>query len=195
MLLKWRRAQSESSRKQCVFLCFLLLITICKLHFGSSNPIQYSRQCLIHIGTTLHQLGLGVYQHARTPAEITRAPGSPWIIIPGRRRRKHRRERKQKRGCRAGVPVRLRKNSHRPPLPCLFVTNARSLNNKMDELRLCLSTRLPVPDSCVMLITETWLHPGVPDAAIELAGYANHRSDRNKDSGETRGGWTVCLHQ
>ena len=35
---------------------------------------------------------------------------------------------------------------------------------------------------CVMIITETWLHPLIPDAAVRLADRSIHRQDRNMDS-------------
>lgn len=40
----------------------------------------------------------------------------------------------------------------------LFVANARSLGNKMDETATW--------DACMTAITETWLHPGDPDNVI-----------------------------
>ena len=63
------------------------------------------------------------------PDNITRTPGSPWIIIPASRNRRRRRERKQKRGCRGGVLVRLRKQPHKPNI---FLSNLRSLAKKLD---------------------------------------------------------------
>lgn len=38
----------------------------------------------------------------------------------------------------------------------------------MDEIQLRIMSRHM--ESCVMIITETWLDNNVPDAAIELAG-------------------------
>uniref|UniRef100_A0A669BZP0 Reverse transcriptase domain-containing protein n=1 Tax=Oreochromis niloticus TaxID=8128 RepID=A0A669BZP0_ORENI len=56
----------------------------------------------------------------------------------------------------------------------------------MDELRLRITSRCL--DYCVMIITETWLDSFTPDTAIELAGHATFRADRNKESGKKRGG-------
>ncbi len=44
-----------------------------------------------------------------------------------------------------------------------------------------------------MIVSETWLHPRIPDAAVQLAGHTLHRWDRNNDSGKSRGGG-VCIY-
>ena len=92
------------------------------------------------------------------PPDIARPPCSAWTAVgPGRRRRR-RRERKQKRGCRAGLLVRLRKQPVRPALPSIFWRNARSMVNKTDELELLMAENRHSRDCCVTIITETWLH-------------------------------------
>ena len=98
------------------------------------------------------------------PTDIARTPGFPWITLPSGRRR--RRDRKQKQGGRAGTLARLCKLPFRPLLPSIFLSNARSLANKLDELKLQIATNKIVGD------TETWLHPLIPDMAIELVGRA-----------------------
>ena len=45
---------------------------------------------------------------------------------------------RRRRGKRAGALVRLRQHGHRTPLPGLFLSNVRSLCNKMDELQLLM---------------------------------------------------------
>ncbi|KAI4883248.1 hypothetical protein NFI96_022287, partial [Prochilodus magdalenae] len=74
-----------------------------------------------------------------------------------------------------------------------------SLVNKMDEIRLRITSNNM--NSCVVIITETWLNRSVPDAAIELAGHSIYRADRTEASGKSRGGvkpsatpWTVRPH-
>ena len=42
-------------------------------------------------------------------------------------------------------------------------------------------------------MTETWLNPNIPDAAIELAGRTVYRADRTADSGKDKGGG-VCIY-
>ncbi|KAI3370506.1 hypothetical protein L3Q82_025266 [Scortum barcoo] len=93
---------------------------------------------------------------------------------------------KQKRGKRGGLRARLQANPYRPALPSLFLTNARSLVNKMDEMKLrIVSAKI---DSCVAIVTETWLDNNIPDAAVELAGRSLLRADRTAASEKHRGG-------
>ena len=57
---------------------------------------------------------------------------SPWLpvaVLPERRKNK------TKRGCGAGLLVRLRKQENRPPLPSILLANVQSIENKLDELR------------------------------------------------------------
>ncbi|CAJ1076957.1 uncharacterized protein LOC125983400 [Xyrichtys novacula] len=63
----------------------------------------------------------------------------------------------------------------------------------MDELRLQVATNNAVKDSCILLFTETWLHPLIPDSAAELTGYTMQRQDRTQSSGKTRGGG-LCMY-
>ncbi|KAK3534494.1 hypothetical protein QTP86_016310, partial [Hemibagrus guttatus] len=69
----------------------------------------------------------------------------------------------------------------------------RSLTNMMDDLRLQTVTNNITKDSCILLITETWLHSSIPDTAIELTGYTAQRHDRTSDSGKSRGGG-LCMY-
>uniref|UniRef100_A0A3B5QBX0 Reverse transcriptase domain-containing protein n=1 Tax=Xiphophorus maculatus TaxID=8083 RepID=A0A3B5QBX0_XIPMA len=142
----------------------------------------YSRLELWDIGT---QFGL----HTPTkldfiPPELLRTPGT--MIIPPLLPRRRRRQRKQKRGKRAGVRARLQASPHKPALPSLFLANARSLVNKIDEMRLRITSRRM--DSCVTVVTETWLDDNIPDAAVEITGRALFRADRTAASGKGRGG-------
>lgn len=130
------------------------------------------------------------------PYEIARSPGSPWIVIGlGRRRRRHC-ERKKKRGCKAGLLTRLRKNPLKSPLPSLYLTNTRSMLHKMDNLKLQLAGNSYVCDCCVFTITETLLHTQIPDATVLQPGRILHRWDRNSDSEKnTRGGLCIYVHK
>ena len=72
--------------------------------------------------------------------------------------------------------------------------NVRSLVNKMDEMELQIVTNSIIRDSCILLITEIWLHSLIPDSAMELAGFTAQCYDRPKDSGKNRGGGLcVCI--
>ncbi len=92
----------------------------------------------------------------------------------------------------AGLPG-LRKQPYKPPLPSMFLTNARSMAHKMDELKLYIAGNHHIRDCCIMVVSETWLHPRIPDAAVQLADHTLHRWDRNNDSGKSRGGG-VCIY-
>ncbi len=63
----------------------------------------------------------------------------------------------------------------------------------MDELELRSATHPFVHDCCAMIVTESWLHPAIPDAVLQLAGRTFYRLDRNKDSGKSKGGG-LCIY-
>lgn len=52
----------------------------------------------------------------------------------------------------------------------------------MDELELQIAANRYVQNCCMMILTETWLHPLNPDTAVQLAGCTIHHQDRSKDS-------------
>lgn len=149
--------------------------------YDAHANIRYNRQELLDIGFQHKLPVLREFQRDHNiPDKVARSPGSPWIVVgPGRRRRR-RRERKQKRGCRSGLLLRLRNQPHKPPLPSMYLTNARSIEHK----RTIWNYNSPeTPTFVTVVITETWLHP-----QITLL-----RSDRNKDSGKSRGRG-LCLY-
>lgn len=164
--------------------CFLVCLAgITWQMYGKLCQAQcvYSRTNLISIGLRSNVPVTDYFQQAHNiPLEISRASGSPWIVTGScRQRRRRRRNRKQKRGCRAGLLLRLKKHPHKPPLPSVFLTNVRSIVHKMDDLELRIATNNFARDCCVMILSETWLHPAIPDNAVQLAGRIIHRLDRN----------------
>lgn len=61
-----------------------------------------------------------------------------------------------RKGSRSEVAeLELQRQPHKPALPGLFISNARSLFNKMDELRLQVVIDCTIRDSCVLMITES----------------------------------------
>lgn len=50
----------------------------------------------------------------------------------------------------------------------IIMANARSLDNKMDHIRLLRSANRTVSDCCVLVFTETWLNDNIPDSAVHL---------------------------
>ena len=76
------------------------------------------------------------------------------------------------------------RSGRRPPLPSLLLSNARSLNNKLDEASLLLN-RLR-PDLAVF--TESWLDSTSSNDAVRMDGFLPVRRDRMG----TRGGGIIC---
>ena len=111
------------------------------------------------------------------------------------RERRRRCDRKQKRGCRVGLAAKLKAKRFRSSLPSILLANVRSLKNKLDYLKLDLSTKRENRDCYVLIFTETWLNSSVPDFANSLEGLTKLRADRSCAlTGESRGGG-VCLHE
>ncbi len=69
-------------------------------------------------------------------------------------------------------------NPHKPAIPSIVLENVRSLDNKLDHIRLLRSTQRTVRDCCVFVFTETWLNNSVPDCAIQLEQLTCYRADR-----------------
>lgn len=112
------------------------------------------------------------------PPEIARTSGALWIVIGSAKKRRRRKERKQKRRCRSGLLARLKRQPFKPSLPSIFLTNARSVVKKIEELNLLLAAQPIARDCCVLVVTEIWLRKGIPDTSVWLAGHTMHRSDR-----------------
>ncbi|KAI3366213.1 hypothetical protein L3Q82_010034, partial [Scortum barcoo] len=118
------------------------------------------------------------------PSEIQRTTEAFTIRSPllPRRQKRHR---KQKWGRRGGLHARLQANPYKPALPSLFLINTSSLVNKMDEIKLkIVSAKI---DSCVAIVTETWLDNNIPDPAVELggalfSGWTGLQSQRNTEA-------------
>ncbi len=51
-----------------------------------------------------------------------------------------------------------------------------------------ITVQKSVWDCSVMIISETWLHLGIPDKATVLAGRTAHHANRNSNSSKSRGG-------
>lgn len=88
---------------------------------------------------------------------------------------------------------RLWRQPFKPSLPSLFLTNARSLTNKMHELKLQILANETVKYCCILLIYGELAKSFNPYLAIELAGYAAQRHDRTTNSGKSKGGG-LCMY-
>ncbi|KAL7868747.1 hypothetical protein SRHO_G00101310 [Serrasalmus rhombeus] len=181
------REQHEAQRlsRICFLTVFYLLLTGLFIS-NCSALLFYSRQELLDINT---QTSDSFIADLRLIPEISRTPEAAYSSRPGGSARRRCRECKQRRGRRGGLRAKLKLIPHRLPLPSIFLADVRSLANKMDEIRLCITNDRRIMDSKVMIFTETWPNNGCPDNAIELAGRHIHRADRiAEDSGKTRGG-------
>ncbi|XP_062914409.1 periphilin-1 isoform X1 [Mobula hypostoma] len=123
------------------------------------------------------------FSRMRSPSEELRSPGSlhdpdphtaasPVAGTQGRRHRK-RCERKQKRGKRAGVRLKLKIAARGLAVPSVPLSNEHSLENKQQL------TQSETMNCSTHSRTETCLQNNIPDTAIQLEGLANFRADRN----------------
>lgn len=78
--------------------------------------------------------------------------------------------------------MRLWKQPHKPLLPSVCLTNTTSLAYELDEPQTAINKT--VRGSCILLITETWLHSLIL-MAVKLAGCTVHRT---RDSRKSEGG-------
>ena len=100
----------------------------------------------------------------------------------------------RRRGRQAGALVHLRQRRLRTPLPGIFLSNMRSLLNKLEELQLLLGKNRYFPSSPVLCFMETWLSGLIPDSALHLAGFQLCRAKRDTElSGKTKGGG-ICFY-
>ena len=183
-----------------VFSCFLSCESQCFCTLSSRLPVckrKYSREFLLDVGRTAFlQLNSAQAEQLRD-LDLLRRPSpssTPTTASRPQRRRHKRRERKQKRGKRGGIRARLTANPHKPSIPTVVLANVRSLDNKLDYIRLLRSTQRTVRDCCVFVFTETWLSDSVPDCAIQLDQLTCYRADRARVAGgKTRGGG-LCVY-
>lgn len=77
--------------------------------------------------------------------------------------------RKQKRGNQGGAKAKLKANPYRAPLPSILLANVHSPENKLDYLRLELTTKKEIGDCCVLFFTDA------PDS-IDMEGLTVFRS-------------------
>lgn len=155
---------------------FYFIVCLC-IHCTHASALhRYTHQELLDIGYR-HKVTVSTdfHNNHNMPDEPARLPDSPWIVVGSGKRCRRRRERNQKPGRRSGLLLRLKSNPHKPPLPSQYLTNARSIPNRTDDLDLQLTGNRSVRDCCVLIITETWFHPKIPDASMQLTGRSLHR--------------------
>ncbi|GAA6066611.1 uncharacterized protein LOC113651616 isoform X1 [Tachysurus ichikawai] len=136
----------------------------------------YDRHTLLNIGSYIAKCKLD-FEFLNAGALFTNTASEPFVWAAQTRQRKRRR----KRGKRAGILVRLKRRPLRPPIPTILLAKVQSLDNKLCELRACISYQRDTRDCCIICLTETWMSAEIPDSAIELTGFSVHRSDRTKE--------------
>ncbi len=193
-------AAASLSPDRTVFSCFLSCKSQCFCTYSSRLPVfkrAYSREFLLDVGrTTFLELNSAHAEELRDLGLLRRPTPSPTPTTASRpqRRRYKRRERKQKRGKRGGIRARLAANPHKPAIPSIVLANVRSLDNKLDHIRLLRSTQRTVRDCCVFVFTETWLNNSVPDCAIQLEQLTCYRANRALVEGGKRRGGGLCVY-
>ncbi len=188
-------AAASLSPDRTVFSCFLSCESQCFCTSSSHLSVlkcAYSREFLLDVGrTTFSELNFAHAEELRDLGLLRSPTTSPTPTTASRpQRRCHkRRERKQKRGKRGGIQVRLVANPHKPAILTIVLANVRSLDNKLDYIRLLRSTQRTVRDCCVFVFMETWLSNSVPDCTIQLDQLSCYQADRVLvEGGKTRDG-------
>ncbi len=172
-------AAASLSPVRTVFSCFLSCKSQCFCTSSSRLPVfkrAYSREFLLDVGrTTFLELNSAHAEDLRDLGLLRRPTPSPTPTTASRpqRRRYKWHERKQKRGKHGGIRARLAANPHKPAIPTIVLANVRSLDNKLDYIRLLHSTQRTVRDCCVFVFTETWLNNSVPDCITVWYGACN----------------------
>ncbi|GAA6077246.1 uncharacterized protein LOC113651947 isoform X1 [Tachysurus ichikawai] len=126
-------AMLRAPRKLCSFSFILLVILLfCVLDVVSITA--YDRHTLLNIGSYVAKRKPD-FEFLNAGGLFRNTASEPFVWAARARPRKRRR----KRGKRAGVLVRIRHRPLRPPLPTILLANVQSLDNKLCELRACIS--------------------------------------------------------
>ncbi len=148
-------AAASLSPDRTVFLCFLSCKSQCFCTSSSCLPVfkhAYSHEFLLDVGRITFLEINSAHAEVLLDLGLLRRPTpspTPTTASRPQRRRYKRRERKQKRGKRGGIRARLAANPHKPAIPTIVLANVRSLDNKLDYIRLLRSTQRTVRDCCV----------------------------------------------
>ncbi len=191
-------AVASLSLDRTVFSCFLSCKSQCFCTSSSHLPVfkrEYSREFLLNVGRiTFLELNFAHAEELRDLGLLRRPTPSPIPTTASRPQRRRYKQREKKRGKRGGIRARLATNPHKPAIPTIVLANVRSLDNKLDYIRLLRSTQRTVRDCCAFVFMETWLNNNVPDCAIQLDQLTCYRADRALvEGGKTRGGG-LCVY-
>ena len=101
--------------------------------------------------------------------------------------------RKRQRGKRGGVRTRTRRRPYKPFLPTVVTGNARSLNNKIDELAANCRYLNEYREASLICFSETWFNDQTLDTSVDIPGFSVFRSDRTIESLKERGEGSVYM--
>ncbi len=104
---------------------------------------------------------------------VTHPPSLPFDVrrLPVKRH-------KRRRGQRGGIRQRLRCRRNSASLPGIILSNIRSLQNEIEELRVKTKVCFEYREADLLVLTETWLHSDLADSQFEVDGFALVRADR-----------------
>lgn len=88
-------------------------------------------------------------------------------------------DQKQKQEKRGSISTRLKTTPTRPVLPSFLFTNVRSLDKKMDYIKLHQANQWEMRLGWVFFPTETWLQYNITDLAIQLERLTSFWADRD----------------
>lgn len=152
--------------------------------------IVYEREALLSIRTVHACEIVGIRRHLDILHQHGILSDPVLSNICRRKQQRH----KQRRGKRAGINAWLRANPTTPAVPTVLLSNVRSHENKLDELRLLRESRWLWRDCCIFIFTESWLQDNISDEAVQLGGATVFRANRDAvTSSKSRGGG-VCIY-
>lgn len=130
--------------------CKLVVLILCLGLFvqNSISLTSYTRQELLDIR---FQPSDSFISNLHFLPELRRSPDTPRTAKPTGSSRMRRRDRKQRRGKHGGLGAKLMLTLHRLSLPSIVLANVRSLANKMDKLRLWITSSKRIVDCNVTI--------------------------------------------
>ena len=132
------REQHEAQRLSRI--CKIVVFSLFILSLFTQNSLaytSYTRQQLLDIGSCDFD---NFIDGLRLIPKISKTAVATNPATPTGSAHRRRRDRKQRQGKRGGLRARLKQTPHRLSLPSIFLANVRSLANKIDELRLRITT-------------------------------------------------------
>ena len=159
--------EKGDAAQRWMFICLILMCLTCESVIG----VTLAREKLLEIRYSVTNVGYKPSFLQNLDISIPLDPTSS-TFVPKRK----------KRGKRAGVLVRLRRRSNRPPLPAFMLSNVRSLANKIDEFSTLIKFNHNFKECSAFCFSETWLNPDIPDCAVvQPPGFSLFIADRDPE--------------